>query len=582
MAKKDDIQITDSSDEVALENFLRDADLIRIPIFQRGYSWGKSQFEDLCSDILQIQDTTENAQFLGAIVSYEAERIEHISGRPKIIDVVDGQQRLITLYFFVLAICERLFFYDPIDAAETIQQYLLLPHRRGLDINTRVIPSLQDRSQFRVLWDRVNSPEVMESHLAGNPPRPPSASGPATGNIVNQYERIIKWLKASSPKEPTAAKEYLKHTLDILTTRLTFVAIKLTDASVATKIFERLNYRGIKVNIGDLVRNEVFSRFDSQVDTDLELYQSVWRPFEARLEGRSEAFYFAYCLIHNSNIKKSELFRELREIWGKLSPKEVVNHMLPYQSVFLQIVGNTPKYEDKELNLLLIRLNRVRVPSAMYPFIMQVLRKMEINELPVGSAKQILHYLEAFYVRRAVLGFEPTGLHSLFKGLWNDIQASPNLKSVKAEISKRTTIQAPSDPEVINAIASRPLASAKICPYLLSEYDKHLPGDNPSDNPTIEHILPQSYEEGSVWSNDFTKEEHKKYKDIFANLIPLSSPLNTSLQRSPYDIKSKRYLEESMYVTPRKLAQQWSVWTPKELDERTLELCSWFVSRWPE
>lgn len=574
--------ITDSQDEQSIEELFRDADQIHIPIFQREYVWKKLEFDNLIHDIELIKDSIENSQFLGAIVAYERPRPVGVVGRMRVLDVVDGQQRLLTLYIFILAIAERIHYYDVEIASEIIQEFLLLSERRGLSINTRIVPSFKDRNQFRALWDRVNTPELMMNILKQNPPKPPLPSGSNTGSLEKQYGRIIKWLKLSSPSEPESAIIYLRELLDIITRNLTFVHLKLTDASVATKIFERLNFRGVKVSVVDLVRNEVFSRSSQDAQASLEIYETVWRPFESRFELREDGFFFPYCLIHNSNIKKSELFSELRLIWKGFNPAEIVDHMTPYQEAYMAISTGQPSYSHKPLNDVLKRLFSLRMPSALYPFVMKLLCETKQGEVQENLAINTLNFIESFLVRRAILGFEPTGLHALFKGMWNDVKESPTDSAIKTEILKRPTIQYPSNREILEALKTRPLAKSRICNYLLREYDKSLPGDNPSDKITIEHILPQSYEETGEWAEIFSKDEHKLLKDVFANLIPLSSPLNSSIQAASYKKKRKRYEKESMFVTPRHFADKYEVWNIENLEKRTQILYDWTIKRWSE
>ena len=528
------------------------------------------------------RDSIEDCQFLGAIVAYDKPRPSGIQGRLQHKDVVDGQQRLITLYIFILAIAERVFHYDEEVGAEIIQDYLLLPNRRGLEINTRIVPSLKDRSQFRTLWDRVNSPELMKSSLEKNTPKPPLPSGSPIGPLTKQYSQIIKWLKSNSPSEPSGAIDFHQEILEIITRNLTFVHLNLTDASVATKIFERLNYRGVKVGIFGLVRNEVFSRISQNAEESINVHETLWRPFEAKFKSKEEGFFFPYCLIHNSNIKKSELFSELRKIWKTSNPKQIIKRVNPYQVAYMALCTGESSYDSKKINSVVKRLYNLKTPSAIYPFLMNVLHHAEKGSLNIGAAVNILNFIESFLVRRALMGYEPTGLHALFKGVWHNISSTPNEKAVKDEILKRPTIQYPTNSQIEEALKTRSFAKARICNFVLAELDKSLTGDTPSDELTIEHVLPQTYDEGGDWSKTFSKDEHKMLKDTLANLIPLSNPLNSSIQASSYQNKRKRYAEESMFVTARNFAKKWNTWNPENMQKRNKELYTWITKRWEE
>ena len=98
-------------------------------------------------------------------MAYERPRDSKIVGRLRSLDIVDGQQRLLTLYIFILAISERIHFHDKDAASEIIQEFLLLPKRRGLNVNTRIVPSFKDRTQFRNIWNRINTPEKLKDIL---------------------------------------------------------------------------------------------------------------------------------------------------------------------------------------------------------------------------------------------------------------------------------------------------------------------------------------------------------------------------------------------------------------------------------
>lgn len=572
--------ITDSQDEQTLEDLFKDADQIHIPIFQRSYIWTQKQFDELLEDIRLIRSEVEESQFLGAIVAYERPRQAQIVGRLKALAIVDGQQRLLTLYVFVMCLVECVAEIDKDEGIEIVREFLLLPTRRGLEVNTRLVPAFPDRSQFRVLWDRLNSPDVLQGHIDDNPPNPPPPSGEADGTLVKQYHRMLRFLRRSMPDKKEEKIVFLRNVLDVITRRLTFVHLKLNDASTATKIFERLNFRGVKVGIVDLVRNEVFSGIADNPTEAQRVFHHVWRPFEAEFGGRSEAFFFPYCLVQNSNSKMSELFSQLRETWKTLSPEEIVGHMKPYQLPFMSIdsTGVHPKYPD--ISIRLERLVRMRRPSSVYSYVMSMLYARDNEEINDEQCIDLLDTLETFLIRRAILGFEPTGLHALFKGLWAQLPEH-NSTGFISVVGDKPTIQWPSDDDLTDAIRTRQLARTNICNYLLVEYDRSLPGDDVSAIPTIEHIMPQSYESNSDWSKLFSRDHHKNLKDTWANLIPLSSPMNSSLQADPYSLKRPRYKAESMFISSRDVAEKWEVWTPNSIEERAQILSVWAIERWP-
>lgn len=65
----------------------------RVPIYQRAYAWGKVEIETLIRAIASVLD--RSAYYIGSLVLHEVRDIE--SDQP-VFDVIDGQQRLTTLF----------------------------------------------------------------------------------------------------------------------------------------------------------------------------------------------------------------------------------------------------------------------------------------------------------------------------------------------------------------------------------------------------------------------------------------------------------------------------------------------------
>lgn len=69
---------------------------VKIPFFQRRYVWDKDNWEDLLSELLRTK-----RHFLGSII---LKQLPSLSGEPKELEVVDGQQRLTTLSILLKAL----------------------------------------------------------------------------------------------------------------------------------------------------------------------------------------------------------------------------------------------------------------------------------------------------------------------------------------------------------------------------------------------------------------------------------------------------------------------------------------------
>src|SRR5262245_43442309 len=85
--------------------------IYQIPDYQRGYAWEEKQWKDFIQDIDALVDEEVRSHYTGTVVVYEGRNavvrpygIEHL----KVVDVVDGQQRLTTVCLYLAVIVRAL------------------------------------------------------------------------------------------------------------------------------------------------------------------------------------------------------------------------------------------------------------------------------------------------------------------------------------------------------------------------------------------------------------------------------------------------------------------------------------------
>jgi len=93
-------KITDNSSELSFHQLTSTSTVLQFPLFQRPYVWTNRQFDRLCSEIESIADGHDVSRFLGAVISVTR---PNNPSQPTPNEIVDGQQRLTTLYLFLLA-----------------------------------------------------------------------------------------------------------------------------------------------------------------------------------------------------------------------------------------------------------------------------------------------------------------------------------------------------------------------------------------------------------------------------------------------------------------------------------------------
>jgi hypothetical protein len=575
---KSDITLTHSVDEFPLEKMFGGDAIYAIPYFQREYRWGEKELKQLTGDIEQILNEIEDIHFIGAIILYSK---PVPVGRSSYYEVVDGQQRIITIILFLAALAKMfcsLNKYD--DASLLVNKFLLLGSKSKETSNIKFYASQHDRGQINTIFQDLMSDGKLTQELGNPTMRYLPHTGRTDGAITNQYRNMKKFLEKQKNE---GGYDRLQRIYSILLRQLTSVQILLKNPTACPLIFERLNYRGQKVTTGDLVRNEIFSKLTDKPLIDIEsMYFSLWEPFYKKFGDAPtfESYFFPYGLIKDPSVTKSDVFTILRSSWQNTDPGEIIAQLSAYQDSFLDIAKNENNCKlQREVRTALNNLYRAGLPSSTYPFLMQLIYHSSQNKIDYKETEKILKLIDSFLTRRAICGFEPTGLHSVLKALWRDCKSKPTFDNVKFHIKEHKTVPWPSDYDFKEAVKKRALYGSRIAPYFIAEYDRSLGKDVPSDEPEIEHVLPQALTD--EWEKVFGKAAHRAYKDTLANLLPLSSLLNKSVQQKPYAEKKSIYAKDSMFATPREFAQKYQTWDRPTLLNRANELAKWAVKRWP-
>lgn len=574
-------RLTNNSDETDISSLLSGDTIFTIPYFQRAYKWKPARLKQLNDDILNVVDEHDQ-HFLGAIIVHG--RRSNPSD-PDVFDVIDGQQRVTTLFLYLSATVKLLSeLGETAEARGLFLKYLVIGRDTAQISNLKLHSCKEDRAQLNYVFRDILSDTKFVESLGGLKIRLLPSTGDDRGTLRNNYRSARRFL---GDQFDQAGLERIREIYTAILSCVSVVQIDVTDPTNGPKIFDSLNSRQEPMTVGDLVRNEIFSRVADENPATIELIdENHWQPFYKGFQsnGRNlfDLYFFPYGLIHNPNLKKSEVYTALREKWrGINDPDMIIEELSVYQRSFIDLLtGNNLQGQSKPVSEQIRRFHDLGAPSSIYPFMMQLSNALRDRLISEADGLSVMSVIESFLVRRAICGHEPTGLHAVFKRLWVDCKGEPERESVVREIGKHRTVTWPSDSDLKHAIETRSLYGAGITRFLILEYDRGLGGDRPANVPWIEHVLPEN--PVKEWFEEFSKAEHSEFKDTFANLLPLSVEMNTSISNKPYREKRERYRSDSMFKSTREFARGQSSWTVESLKRRAEELSAWAVTRWSD
>lgn len=544
------------------------------PVFQRLYVWGEMQLDALIEDILSEDKMVP--QFLGAIVLKDLGKIKGPAS-PMSYLIIDGQQRLTTLFMLLAATAELAADAGADDLAEFIlNEYLMESRSPAFAGLPKLIPTLQDRTSF---WKIFETAFPEENWNFKSEP----GDGKVASKIEAQWSRIqIRVRDLVYDDKDRFMRKALESFLEHIQKKLNLIVITLDEQDDANIIFSKLNASGVPLSLADLVRNEVFSKFESSESKKAEkFYESRWHPFELSFSKPADlnSFFPIYAYIaFGGAITKTGAFPELQKKWAKSTPQKIIADIEAYSPLYQALVnGSAVATFGKDLNSMIGRFARMPRTTVTWPYILQLLHAVTKGE-DEKKAIECLKIVESFLIRRALAGVEPTGLHAVFKGLWQHAR----LDSVKLKDKIITrTIKVPSKDELSQKLRDEPVDTRVALPYVLSEFERDhrkQKGYDPITDTvvTIEHIMPKK--RNAAWKVAVAK-EYDGLVGLIGNLVALSEMQNKAAKDEDW-VKKRERFKGSNFFTAQKLAKA-QKWDRAAICARTEEIIAWVQKRWP-
>lgn len=499
-----------------------------IPVFQRDYAWTEEQCTKLFEDIVMAYKK-DRPHFCGSFVYAPLGSKKHIDSYI----IIDGQQRFTTLYILVKALADSA---DDDRDKDALQRYLYNEDkfdRYGLDEKSKLKlkPVKTDNDQLLLLMS--GKIEQMDK----------SRRGIIYHNYMLFMQLIKSFLEESSANSVLMINDGIE--------KLICADIRLDTDDNAQEIFERINSTGIKLGLADLIRNYIL-----MTDTDQErLYEEYWLTVQNLLPDKLlDNFFIDYLNMKSDGfVKESEAYKSFKQVYveGKYDNERMLQEILHYAKQYYVFCYGSSDF-GAEVNKALAGLRKLK-QTTVYLFLFRVFDDYENGIINKNELARVLKMLLSYSIRRLVCEIGSNTLRGLYKTLYGRVFEQKenkntyydSLVSFFLQQTSKNTI--PSDNEFVTALQEKNLYSKNaLCKYLLCAIENQGKETLDTENPSIEHIMPQNKNLSMSWQKmlgENWQSVHEKYLHTLGNLT--LTGYNSELGDKPFE-KKKEKLEETI------------------------------------
>lgn len=584
-----------------------------IPPYQRPYEWYPERWQSLIRDVVEGATSAKDSHFIGVAIISESKQDCRFTQSPLLhrhIDIIDGQQRLLTLYIWLQAIFGHIK-----DSGKEINTKLvnIFCQEKNIDelnniLNNKWVSQYQNYKSdstglmhaytyFRwILWLGQNALTESEPDEIPKPPR--NHSGFASTQELYEFWKIaLEWREHSSIANTTNLQlsrgQAVNTDLLIAATldKLTLLVLQIfPEDEDPADIFNALNGQRVELDQFDHLRNFVFAQIKSEIERK-ELFDQSWKHVEGQVDklkipvkGSSALETFLYDLLislgekKHQPISKDKTARQFakyvnssRNTLGALgiAEKLILPNLISWASV--KNLGKSFQIVRKNYELPLNIQESLKIMDSMssgpiVPLILNLVNRFYNEQLGEEELGTGISLIESFLARYILSGQTLSPLRASIMNICANLGKNYSIEKLAEDLR----IYKPTDKDLTSKLlptknASLPygafahLYESRTSKQILAifqgitkkrggEHTPNLLRDGQNDELTIDHIFPQTSDK---WKADLRTwgQSIGQMKDrlhTIGNLAVVPKSINSEMSNETFAEK-KRILTEANF-----------------------------------
>lgn len=526
-----------------------------IPEYQRPYMWTDDQITTLFNDVWEFAINAGGSErngtyFLGSIVSYENENGEQ--------EIIDGQQRITSLFLLLRAIYTKLKNGDDKDSKEAknfvrqIEPAIWRTNKLTGDVDYSNILLTS-----RVIDNEGN--EILRKILE---------TGQADSNATDNYSKnYLLFLKLYEEHSKNGALQIYNFIFALLNQSI-LLPIGADTQDTALTIFSTLNDRGLQLSDADIFKAKIYNHLPKdRKDAFIKTWQRLDKEATEAHESIQQLFYYYMFYLRAKEGDVSSTTPGIRKYYSGKDNK------------FERLYDQDIMYKLKTvLNLWKVINTNQDIPGESWDNDSKIRKALDtLASYPNEFWKYpvITYYLSHRSEDNFNNGFL-VFLNKLIEELMTRYIFFPTINAVKADILKLDAkIIKDSHPEMVfRPIDKGQIKERLILPHknivrmLLKAYAYDYQEQLLPDNWQIEHILPQHWQR--TFFKDMPDDTINEMIEHIGNKTPFERKLNIVASDGYFRKKQDEYIKSGIEVTKilaTSIAEDWSLQEIKRRDE---------------
>lgn len=541
-----------------------------IPVYQRDYVWeAEDQVKRLLDDFSNlIGNSIEH--FIGIVINYNV-----YLGKGYIDQhfVIDGQQRLTTLFLLIFCLFEKAHKDNDSESIDTLEDCLFVNSKKGRESGYKLVPLMNKNNVFVNILDKIE---------------------------INNEEKESKLYEAYEYIKDYVEKDLCDYTVGEMVDalgRLILVDIPLEKGDNAQQIFESINALGSPLSASDLIRNFVLMQCPDK--DKKEFYDFSWLPFENKFadEDEFEEFFRFFIEAKNENfVNSKKIYSSFRDWFLKeietVGVKGIISLLSTYADNYNYIYHeDLKKFSENGLWHSIVDFRNIK-STMPAPFVLEITRLYKENKIDTIQYKDIIETVNSFIVRRGIIGMDTSGISRFFCTLLKKVlilcdESYSNIVDATRyciiDSNKEKGSKFPTDEDITNSLKTLDVYQyPDALHYFFDKYEnEHQEVEiyHPTLRCQIEHIMPQ---DGKKWFEEvgLKEDEYNSYKNRLGNLTLTTKHDNPKMSNNLFEYKSIILKGTAQYLLNVDVYNQ-STWGAEQIDSRNELLTKELIRLYP-